>query len=71
MTFYVWHDAQACALRCSTASLPTTEPPFGGAHRPTYALTPIVEAFLATDTPQPDEMPFPVWVEEIGLLARE
>lgn len=71
VTFYVWHDAQAGALRCSKASLPTTELPFGGAYRPTYDLAPIVEAFLAADTPQPDELPFPVRVEEIGLLARE
>ncbi|WP_019072323.1 hypothetical protein [Streptomyces hokutonensis] len=65
-TFYVWHDTQSGHLRCSTASLPVTELPFGGSYRPSYDLAPIVEAFLATDMPEPDGVPFPVWVREVG-----
>lgn len=68
-TFYVWHDTQAGQLRCSTASLPVTGLPFAGSYRPSYDLAPIVEAFLATDLPESDDVTFPVWVREVGRGA--
>ncbi|MFF6785941.1 hypothetical protein [Streptomyces sp. NPDC012510] len=68
-TFYVWYDAQAGQLRCSTGSVGPGELPFAGSHLPVHDLRPIVEAFLDGGNPAASATapsPFPVWVRDVG-----
>ncbi|MFH8223865.1 hypothetical protein ACH4C2_31890 [Streptomyces sp. NPDC018057] len=65
-TFYVWHDAQAGQLRCSTGSVPPDGLPFGGAYVARDRLGPVVERFLADR--EPGSRPFDVWVSSVGAL---
>lgn len=50
-TFYVWHDAQARQLRCSTGSVPPDALPFSSTYVASDDLGPVVEAFLADSKP--------------------
>jgi hypothetical protein len=50
-TFYVWHDAQAGQLRCSTTSLPPQALPFSGAYVTTETIEPIIASFLSDSSP--------------------
>lgn len=51
VTFYVWHDEQVGALRCSTSSLPPETLPFSGAYSSAETPIPIAAAFLADAEP--------------------
>ncbi|MEU6325554.1 hypothetical protein [Streptomyces sp. NPDC047009] len=50
-TFYVWRDAQAGQLRCSTGSVPPDALPFSSTYVVSDDLGPVVEAFLADSKP--------------------
>ncbi|WP_314246140.1 hypothetical protein [Streptomyces sp. DSM 40907] len=50
-TFYVWHDAQAGQLRCSTGSVPPEALPFGSLYAASDDLDAIVAEFLAEESP--------------------
>lgn len=50
-TFYVWHDAQAGQLRCSTTSLPPDQLPFRAPVEADVSLAVIVEEFLKEVSP--------------------
>ncbi|MFD5415689.1 hypothetical protein [Streptomyces nojiriensis] len=50
-TFYVWHDAQAGQLRCSTGSVPPEALPFGGPYTASDDLDAIVAEYLADESP--------------------
>lgn len=49
--FYVWHDAQAGRLRCSTGSVSRDALPFSGAYAVCDDLAPVVAEFLADPEP--------------------
>ncbi|WP_410623772.1 hypothetical protein [Amycolatopsis sp. cmx-8-4] len=82
VTFYVWHDEQVGALRCSVSSRAPEALPFGGSYRLAGDLTPIVDAFLADPHPgavlwseledapdgvdEPEPPPFPVWARVLS-----
>ena len=51
VTFYVWHDAQAGQLRCSTGSVSPAALPFSSTYVVSDDLGPVVEAFLADSKP--------------------
>ena len=51
VTFYIWHDRQVGALRCSTSSLPPEALPFGGAYTTTDDLKPIIAGLLDDGEP--------------------
>ncbi|MER5355118.1 hypothetical protein ABT093_32955 [Kitasatospora sp. NPDC002551] len=83
-TFYVWHDDRAGQLRCSTGSVAADDLPFGGAYVPCDDLGAVVEGFLSDrnpgvvvcsdveeeDLPEPEAVPFPVWVRGVGPVPR-
>ncbi|MFF2789082.1 hypothetical protein ACFVT6_20345 [Streptomyces sp. NPDC058049] len=50
-TFYVWHDAQAGQLRCSTGSVPPDALPFGGLYAASGDLDAIVAEFMTDESP--------------------
>ncbi|WP_327733194.1 hypothetical protein OG749_04285 [Streptomyces nojiriensis] len=49
--FYVWHDAQAGQLRCSTGSVPPEALPFGGLYTASDDLDAIVAEYLTDASP--------------------
>lgn len=51
VTFYVWHDAQAGQLRCSTSTQRPDALPFGSAYRVVESLDEIAAAFLDDEIP--------------------
>ncbi|MFI8390372.1 hypothetical protein [Streptomyces sp. NPDC085540] len=50
-TFYVWHDAQAGQLRCSTGSVPPEALPFGSFYAASADLDAIVAEYLTDASP--------------------
>ncbi|WP_176946732.1 hypothetical protein [Lentzea fradiae] len=68
--FYVWYDAQALQLRCSTASVTRRTLPFGAKVDPDAPLAGIVENYLSGFWPETDEgFVLPVWSVDLGLLV--
>ncbi|MFF4389092.1 hypothetical protein ACFY0G_20230 [Streptomyces sp. NPDC001552] len=51
-TFYVWHDAQAGQLRCSTGSVSPQALPFGGLYAASDDLDAIVAEYLTDEIPR-------------------
>ncbi|WP_318306258.1 hypothetical protein [Amycolatopsis solani] len=69
VTFYVWHDRQAGALKSSLSSLGPSELLFGAEYAPAHQLGPIVEEFLSDASPgavAEPLAPLPVWVRAIA-----
>ncbi|MDX8048790.1 hypothetical protein SK571_05320 [Lentzea sp. BCCO 10_0798] len=67
-TFYVWYDAQAGHLKCSTSSAKKDALPFGAKVDPDATLAAVVGGYLAGASPAADEdVVLPVWTAEVGL----
>ncbi|SOD59149.1 hypothetical protein SAMN06297387_101506 [Streptomyces zhaozhouensis] len=67
VTFYVWHDAQAGQLRCSTGSVTPDRLPFRGTHVPVGELAPALAPFLDADPESAAGAgPLTVWVRAVG-----
>ncbi|WP_439656278.1 hypothetical protein ACSHWB_28050 [Lentzea sp. HUAS TT2] len=67
-TFYVWFDAQAGHLRCSTTSAKKDALPFDSKIDPDAKLEDVVGAYLAKVRPETAEgYVLPVWTTEVGL----
>ena len=67
-TFYVWFDAQAGHLRCSTTSAKKDALPFDAKVDPDATLEAVVAGYLAGARPGTDEdFVLPVWTTEVGL----
>ena len=67
-TFYVWFDAQAGHLKCSTSSAKKDALPFDEKIDPDATLAAVVADYLAGASPGTDEdFVLPVWTAEVGL----